>query len=428
MDVLPKEDNGEKRVTDFETGSLAHTLNHIPPYSVGWWDAHGMPNDRNMPYLYDFYIEKFDDYFNIYNTDLSTFITNSNINNMLSEYSHIKNRLGGAYCMKIEFDRNNADTENGRLYQSFGTYGHKDATSSWEGYDAFEFDIRADTVDSKRTQLLIILSDQSGSKGKVGAFIESHNDLMSVEDGCWQTITIPLNSKFFDWRYPEGQNGSEIKMDFSAITQIEFVPWSGDGSKQGVLWLDNLRLTRADKSQNRNPVAVIDKTNLRIQPNKSVTLDGSKSYDPDSSGKIVDYRWIASDINSLDNSSSDNSFEANSIEKLSDSNAASPIFLSKEEGVYAYDLVVTDDSKSESINIAQVVITVSQTVDNDGIVSIGGGSSGDGCFLSTILNLKVSDREDFTDKKESKFWFAFLCVITIFSLVSAIFVSHKKCF
>ncbi|MBF0411872.1 MAG: hypothetical protein HQK70_04065 [Desulfamplus sp.] len=403
MDVIPGEANGEKMVTDFETGSLAHTLNLIPPYSVGWWDGHGMPNDRNMPYLYDFYVDRTYD-----KQNREELIFEDSATNSYKNIASLKNRLGGAFCMKIEFDRSNGDTENGKLYQSFGTYGHGNATADWEGYDAFEFDIKTDTVDSTHTNMLMIISDKSGNKGKPAINLTdnnnlgitnnllssnttnnntlvNHNDLMKIEDGHWKTVSIPLNSRFFDWRHPEGQNGSETKMDFSAITQVEFVPWSGDATKQGSIWLDNLRLTRADDKQNQLPVAVIEKNSILALPNKSVTLNGSQSYDPDNNGEIIDYRWISSNINSI----------TSDIEKLSDNTIASPIFLSSKEGIYTYDLVVTDNNGVESRNIAQVVVTVSQNmVPDDSSISIGGGSSGEGCFCSTILNFRFADGED----------------------------------
>lgn len=53
------------------------------------------------------------------------------------------------------FDRSNGDTDNGKGYMAFGTYGHKtatsgddgqsevvyDATADWTGYKYFQFDI-----------------------------------------------------------------------------------------------------------------------------------------------------------------------------------------------------------------------------------------------------------------------------------------------
>ncbi|MBF0203064.1 MAG: hypothetical protein HQK67_01860 [Desulfamplus sp.] len=372
MDVIPGEENGEKRIIDFETGSLAHTLNLIPPYSIGWWDGHGAPNDRNMPYLYDFYMDKSD-----------------------------VNRLGGQYCMKIEFDRNSADTETGKLYQSFGSYGHDNATADWSGYDAFEFDIKTDTVGSKKTSFLMVLSDKSGNQGKpaiaqeitgdiditnnnmVSNNMANYSDLITIQDGPWQTITIPIDGKFFDWRYPQGQNGSETSMDFSAITQIEFVPWSGDSSKKGSIWLDNLRLVKTNDKNNHFPVAVIEKKNILILPGESVTLDGSKSYDPDHNGGISGYRWIPADNFS-------NMTNLSNMANLSDSLIAAPVFSSSDEGIYIYDLIVTDNDNLESRNMAQVMVTVSKTIEPDNsTISIGGGNSGQGCFIATIITSDI---------------------------------------
>ena len=67
---------------------------------------------------------------------------------------------------------------------------------------------------------------------------------MKLTDGDWQTITIPLDGNFYDWRYPEGQNGLFTQLDFSKISQIEFAPWSGSKDATGVMYLDNLLLTK----------------------------------------------------------------------------------------------------------------------------------------------------------------------------------------
>ncbi|MBF0229231.1 MAG: hypothetical protein HQK63_06515 [Desulfamplus sp.] len=432
MDIIPMEENGEKRIADFETGSLAHTLNIKPPYSVGWWDGHGMPNDRNLPYLYDFSIEKIDQY--ISDTSDYTVAIKDNAIVVTRDVTQI-NRLGGKYCMKIEFDRSNGDTENGRLYQSFGTYGHNNSTSNWEGYDAFEFDIKTDTIDSTHTDLLMILSDKSGNKGKPAINITgidnistngnisttnsnlttnltNHTDIMKVEDGHWQTITIPLKGRFFDWRYPQGQNGSETVMDFANISQIEFVPWSGDAAKKGGIWLDNLRLTKADGENNHFPVAVIEKKSILIKPEENVTLNASQSYDPDQEGEIESYMWISS--NNLSNTEN-----SEAIEKLSDAAISSPIFSSSEEGIYRYDLVVKDREGLESRNIAQVVITVSQkSLSDEAAVSIGGGSSGQGCFISTIIGLDSSGFGS-NGNKTSSGWILFFTIIALSLIVGA---------
>ncbi|NUO07979.1 MAG: hypothetical protein HUU08_04745 [Candidatus Brocadia sp.] len=230
VEVVQKEAEGVKRICDFETGSLAHEWNEVEPYSVGWWDAHGIPEDRDSPYVYRFFLDK-----------------------------TVKPDMGGRASMRIEFNRANGDTKNGRLYLPFGTYGHKTittgedgeevtyhATGDWSDYESFTFDIRTDTKDSKITKFLIVLSDESGNKGKPAVGIASYEDLMEIKDGKWQTITIPLESSFYfyDWHYPGGQNGSTVQLDFSHISQIEFTPWNGSKNKSGTIYLDNLRLIK----------------------------------------------------------------------------------------------------------------------------------------------------------------------------------------
>lgn len=432
MDVVPGEESGEKRIADFETGSLAHTLNTMPPYSIGWWDGHGAPNDRTMPYLYEFYIDRI--YQNSSKLSSSSSAAAAYIN---AENNVATNRLGGEYCMKIEFDRKNADTESGSLYQGFGTYGHANATGNWKGYDTFEFDIRTETVDSRVTELLMILSDQTGNKGKPAINLKgttyslpSHTELMAVEDGPWQTVSIPLNGHFFDWRYPDGQNGSETIMDFSAITQIELVPWSGDATKKGSVWLDNLRLTGADGNNNHFPVAVIEKKNILVLPGKSVTLNGSQSYDPDQDGDIIKYRWVSSITLSYITSSStvQNSYDLSSntdiqnsfyMEKLSDNTVPSPQFLSSEEGLYSYDLIVTDKSGLESRNIAQVMVRVSKDIPIDGDnISIGGGAGGEGCFITTAIASG--------SKEHSSNRLVFLTVIALLAIAGTFMIGKQK--
>ena len=401
VDVIPGEDNGEKRIADFETGSFAHSLNITPPYSVAWWNPHGSPGDRNSPYLYDFYLDQ-----------------------------NQVNRLGSRYCMRIDFDRKNGDNENSRLFQSFGTYGHTtfissddtgdeggqtygdssstlkyNATGSWEGYDAFEFDIKTDTMNNGHTAMLIVLTDESGNKGKPAfnnddqiSDPENYSDLLMIEDGIWQTILIPLSAGFFDWRYPQGQDGTETTMDFSSITQIEFVPWNGEETKSGVIYIDNLRLTCPDAGQNRRPVAVIEDITLMVKPGEPVTLNGSKSYDPDHDDMIISWRWIASDDQMADIQTPplDNELSDFQLEHLSDPFSPSPVFSAAQEGVYRYDLVVTDGRNAQSRNIAQVMISVSMEGNSGGtdddMVSTGGGSSGDGCFCSTLIAVKGGDK------------------------------------
>ncbi len=348
MEVIPGEADGEKRFSDFETGSLAHSWNIEPPYAVGWWDGHGGPGDRSTPYIYDFSLD-----------------------------TQGLNRLGGVYTMTVDFDRSNGDTDSGRLFQSFGTYGHETrivsettgetvtytASGNWDGYDAFAFDIRTETLNSDTTDLLLVLSDASGNKGKPVLGTSSHTDLLTVEDGPWQTITIPLDNSFYDWRYPEAQDGTLTQLDFKAITQIELIPWAGGQTQKGRILLDNLRVIRAIPGKNRFPVALASAITPRVKPGESITLDGSSSYDPD--GSIVRYAW-------------------NPGEHLSDPESPQPVFSTDTPGTYALDLVVTDDQGVESRNIVQVMVKVGDTSDETDIISVGDGASGQGCFISVL--------------------------------------------
>ncbi len=228
VEVVQKEAEGVKRICDFETGSLVHAWNETEPYSICWWDGHGSPEDRDSPYVYRFSLDKTE-----------------------------KPDMGGRNSMRIDFNRANGDTKNGRFYLPFGTYGHKtvisgedgkkvtyNATGDWSDYESFAFDIRTNTKGSKITKFLIVISDESGNKGKPNVGITSYKDSIKLEDGKWQTVTIPLKGPFYDWHHPGGQDGSIIQLDFSHISQIEFTPWNGSKNKSGIIYLDNLRLVK----------------------------------------------------------------------------------------------------------------------------------------------------------------------------------------
>ena len=328
LEVVPGETNGEKRICDFDTGSLAHTWNVKEPYSVGWWDGHGNPEDRDSPYIYRFSLE-----------------------------SAEKSRLGGLYSMKVEFDRANGDTDNGVLYLPFGTYGHiteveeedgsvttNTACADWSGYDSLQFDLKTKTDGTgfTQTRFLIVLTDEDGNKGKP-AFegMTDYRELMAVEDGGWQTITIPLTNTFYNWSYPNGQDGTTVSLDFSRIQQIEFAPWMSYEDKSGVMYIDNIRLVKENASGNRYPVAVASQAEKLIGTGDQVQLTGSGSYDTD--GSVASYQWTPS-------------------AGLSNPDTANPTFSSTNAGTYVFDLIVTDNQGLKSRNPAQVVIKVMPTL------------------------------------------------------------------
>jgi hypothetical protein len=325
VEVTPGEAEGEKRICDFETGSLAHTWNKQEPYSIGWWDFHGNPGDRNSPYIYD-----------------------------LSMDHEEKSRLGGLSSMRVDFDRSNGDQAGGKLYAAFGTYGHTSiihdhehgndetnaACADWTGFDTLCFDIktRTDGIGPQKTQFLMVIKDEDGNAGKPDhGSMASYKDLVEVDDGIWQTIAIPLNGTFYDWRYPQGQDGSSVQMNFAKISQIEFVPWAADDSRSGTIWIDNIRLVKADSSGNERPTAIATQNKQLVNPGEQVQLGASTSWDGD--GTIASYRWEPAT-------------------GLSDANAANPTFSSLSPGEHVYELIVTDNDGAESRNAAQVCITV----------------------------------------------------------------------
>ncbi|MBE7445417.1 MAG: hypothetical protein HS132_09295 [Planctomycetia bacterium] len=127
---------------------------------------------------------------------------------------------------------------------SFGTYGHKNATANWADFESFQCDMKTDTDGKTFTKLLLVITDELGNKGKAAIGIKSYKDLLKITDGKWQTLTVPLHGVFYDWRYPEGQNGSKIQLDLSQIKQVEFAPWYGKNKRSGAIYLDNLRVVR----------------------------------------------------------------------------------------------------------------------------------------------------------------------------------------
>ncbi|WP_347273534.1 glycan-binding surface protein [Candidatus Kuenenia sp.] len=259
VEVVSREAEGVRRICDFETGSLAHAWNESEPYSIGWWDAHGIPEDRNSPYIYRFSLD----------------------------YEE-KPSMGGIASMKIEFDRSNGDTKDGRKYMSFGTYGHKtviygedgqpsetyDATANWEGYKNLQFDIKIETTDNATTELLVVITDEQGNKGKPDVGIKKYNKFPKLEDGDWQTFSIPLDGKFYDWRYPEGQDGSTTQLDFSRISMIEFIPWNGSADASGVIYLDNILLTSNAENKGKLSGTVVNKKNNKPVKSAKITLNG----------------------------------------------------------------------------------------------------------------------------------------------------------
>jgi hypothetical protein len=54
---------------------------------------------------------------------------------------------------------------------------------------------------------MIVVSDESVNLGKPSTWINSYDEQTKLTDGNWQTVTIPLDGDFYDWRYPARQNG-----------------------------------------------------------------------------------------------------------------------------------------------------------------------------------------------------------------------------
>ncbi len=323
MEVIPGEAQGELRVFDAETGSLAHNWTVTEPYQIGFYDIHGSLEDRNDPYIYVFSMD----------------------------YAE-KSALGGLASLRVDFDRSAGDTSGGRLYAMFGTYGHgvsNAPTYCWVPTNAspsnyvFKFDIKTKTegVGFTKTEFSLVITDDLGHKGKPNVLISDYKGSIEINDGTWQTISIPLGTNFFDWRYPEGQDGSTTPMDFSKVRQVEFCPWVGHEDKKGTLWLDNLRIETVNAQTNHYPIAVASQDRQLIGTNETVQFTGTNSYDPD--GTIASYAWSPTS-------------------GLSSANVANPVFTPPSAGTYVFELVVTDNHGLKSRNPAQAVVYCQPTL------------------------------------------------------------------
>ncbi|HBA85679.1 MAG TPA: hypothetical protein DCZ95_16480 [Verrucomicrobia bacterium] len=324
MEVIPGRAGGETRIFDADTGSLAHNWNTAEPYSIGFYDGHGNTEDRDGPYIYVFSLD----------------------------YAE-KSALGGLASMKVEFDRANGDTADGRLYTAFGSYGHVSippgppevwvpAGSNAANY-TLKFDIKSKTegVGFTKTQFLLVITDDDQQKGKPDVLLSSYDANIEIEDGYWQAIAIPLGGNFYDWHYPGGQNGSLVNLDFSRIRQMEFCPWAGRADKRGALWIDNIRIETATPDGRHFPVAVAGQSARLIGTNETVTLTATNSYDPD--GGALTYAWQPAS-------------------GLSASNTADVVFTPTGPGDYVFDLVVADSTGLKSRNPAQATIRVIPTL------------------------------------------------------------------
>jgi len=325
VEVIPGEAGGEKRICDFDTSSLAHAWGSGEPYSIGWWDFHGNPGDRNSPYIYNLSLDLED-----------------------------KSRLGGLASMKVVYNRANGDLGNGKMYAAFGTYGHTaiihhhdgpdeelTACADWTGNDVLLIDIKTktDAVGPTTTEFLMVIKDDDGNAGKFAhSSMATYKDMIEVEDGIWQTIAIPLNGTFYDWSYPGGQDGSTVTLNFEKISQIEFVPWAAYDDVSGTMWVDNIRLVKTDPiSGNDRPTAIATQAKQMVNPGEVIQLTGSTSSDSD--GTIASYRWEPTT-------------------GLSNPNIANPTFSSYAAGEHVFELIVTDNDGAESRNIAQVNVIV----------------------------------------------------------------------
>jgi len=135
---------------------------------------------------------------------------------------------------------------------------------------------------------------------------------------------------------------------------------------QSVLELTNLAVGRLEAIAMSNQVPVAHAgTNRTVRFGSLVTLDGSASFDPDSTPQPLSYTWTQS---------------AGPSVSLNDSNVATPSFTPSSVGSYSFDLVVGDGADDS------VPVTVSINVPKLGDVD------GDGDVDNSDLNLVLAAR------------------------------------
>ncbi|MDD2237400.1 MAG: glycan-binding surface protein, partial [Kiritimatiellae bacterium] len=325
MEVVPGAAGGELRICDFDTGSLGHAWGSDEPYAVGFYDQHGQPADMEWPYIYD----------------------------MSLDYDEVSS-LGGVSSMRIDYDRSNGDNDSGCKFTAFGTYGHKVATAEWvpDGQPlsnyVFKFDVKTETegFGQTSTKLLVTISDGNGDVGKPSTGISDYKETLSIVDGVWQTVSTPLNGVFYDWKWPGGQTGDVVELDFANISSLSFTPWIGADDRKGTLWIDNIRVESLNDG-NRFPVTMLSQNSFEIYTNQTVQLDASASYDPD--GTITNFLWSPST-------------------GLSNPNISNPVFTPPSAGTYVFSLEITDNDGLKGRDAAQAIIRAVETLEPSEII------------------------------------------------------------
>ncbi len=121
---------------------------------------------------------------------------------------------------------------------------------------------------------------------------------------------------------------------------------------------------------------------------KQVSLDGTKSSDPD--GSIASYTWSLV------------SQPAGSNISLTNPNTSTPVFTPTVTGAYTFSLVVTDNSGATSTNTAQVTVTVTAPPPNQAPIADAGVDQT--ATVNTLVTLDGSKSKDLDGTIASYAW------------------------
>jgi Secretion system C-terminal sorting domain/PKD domain len=176
--------------------------------------------------------------------------------------------------------------------------------------------------------------------------------------GAAQTITLPINSAQLDGSKSYDPDGTISAYSWSlvsgpgaTVTNASAAATSVTGLKQGT-YIFKLQVTDngnavgtaldtviVNAAVNQPPVAVAGSNQTITLPTNSVTLDGSKSYDPD--GSISAYAW---------------SVISGPGATLTNASAASTVATGLSQGTYIFKLQVTDNSNATASVLDTVIV------------------------------------------------------------------------
>ncbi|MCG7856991.1 PKD domain-containing protein [Flavihumibacter sediminis] len=103
------------------------------------------------------------------------------------------------------------------------------------------------------------------------------------------------------------------------------------------------------------PIAITGQAQVISLPTDSVILNGSESYDPD--GKITKWRWTK--------------IAGPSSFKMNRSDSAKTVVTLLEQGVYAFELKVTDDKGANGMDTLQVTVNIGSTTNQPPVACAG---------------------------------------------------------